>query len=164
MSRWPAETVERIAKMRFEKMPYSAIAEELGHIYTRSAIAGMCARNGIEGPTHLEAERAKGQRRKIIEAKQAAQPIKQSPKPAPLYVPPPTPAEELAKAEGGTTPAEAVLKLRRHQCRWPLGESNSSSFAFCCADANVGETYCEHHRLLSFTPIQRRHVRIRPAY
>lgn len=54
-------------------------------------------------------------------------------------------------ALGTFTPPEgaaaAVANLKNNECRWPIGEPSSVSFAFCCEPAPPGREprYCDRH-------------------
>lgn len=49
--------------------------------------------------------------------------------------------EEFNLSPGG----KAVIALKNHECKWPVGDPRASGFHFCCAPRVEGRPYCQHH-------------------
>lgn len=55
--------------------------------------------------------------------------------------------------------ARAVLSLEPNHCRWPIGDTQSDGFTFCCARKQEGSSYCAEHRRISVSTFQPKAVR-----
>lgn len=49
--------------------------------------------------------------------------------------------EEFNLSPGG----KAVIALKNHECKWPVGDPRASGFHFCCAPRVEDRPYCQHH-------------------
>jgi GcrA cell cycle regulator len=47
---------------------------------------------------------------------------------------------------------QAVIKLAQGQCRWPIGEPQSTGFRFCCVPVGVEQVYCPEHKAVAYLP------------
>lgn len=68
---------------------------------------------------------------------------------------------KAAQAEPSTSwaTAKAVMGLEPNHCRWPIGDTRSDSFSFCCARKKDGSSYCAEHHRVSVSTSQPKPVR-----
>lgn len=115
----------------------TAIAEEFGDVKLKNAVISKANREGFKA-------RLKGNRYTRRGPSQLARMINDT-----LDVPPEEPkTKEQCHA--------AVLALREHHCRWPIGDPGQPGFAFCSEHRICDSSYCRQHTLLSYQPRSRR--------
>lgn len=69
-------------------------------------------------------------------------------------LPVPTGRHDVALGEPGAVGRRvATLALRNGQCRFPVGDTRSPEFRYCCARIAQG-SYCEPHARLCYTPLR----------
>lgn len=167
---WEEADKEILAKLLSEGRSSAQIANEMptrgGVRPTRNAVIGKINRWGLKGnrpKMGLTASRLRPAFKPSVSLPKVAKEPK--PKPAASYPTPPATAPtpepppaiifaepkpmefELAPATsdelrpGGV----AVLALKHHECKWPIGDPRLPGFHFCCAPRVEGEPYCQHH-------------------
>lgn len=142
-------TPDRI-KMAFDlwKQGYSAsqIATQLG-VITRNAVIGKISRAGLKRSDQaLDATYA------LANVRQPAKPkaVKTAPK-QPRSPSQSRPLTEAPQEQPSATPI-ALVDLRSHHCRWPIGDPGREGFHFCGARKADGGVYCAKHGLVAFQP------------
>jgi GcrA cell cycle regulator len=136
-SPWTDERVALLTRLWNGGLSGSQIAAELGGL-TRNAVIGKANRLGLP-----ERKPAKARPRK--------------PAPRPAYHRPTSPRRfpalrpQLPDAQS-TLGSIALLDLRDHHCRWPVGDPRRSGFAFCGerADLAAKRPYCPHHARIAY--------------
>lgn len=132
-----------IRKLWDDGLSASQIANEIGDGMTRSAVLGVIHRLGIQRGTIVA----------------RVQPIVRKPSrrvhtPNPEAEPPqPKPSCTEVACVGGV----ALVDLRDHHCRWPLGDPREiESFRFCGEHHAAGKPYCEGHCDVAYAGTTRR--------
>lgn len=123
---WPASKVAELREAWAKGFSLGQIARLLGK--TRGGIAGKAARLRL----HLQPFAIL---RRRLSPEAAA---------SPRLLPPPT------------TTSEKVYALKRHECRWPFGDTHTPEFSFCCAPKAPGSPYCAEHHSVGFAGVPQR--------
>jgi hypothetical protein len=125
---WPhARKGDEVKALFLDGKTYREIAALLGT--TRSAIAGVCKRNGIREPDYAWRVRV----RRAVYGKLPPKPKPERPvKTEPV-------APNMRKL--------ALVGLTRDVCHFPVGHPGEADFFFCGADAT--STYCPFHHALT---------------
>ena len=139
-SAWTQDRIERLKILWREGKTAEYIAHELAHGISRSAVLGKVYRMGLS-------------------AGRAAAPPTMKPRPARALtsraptLPAPSPQEGPADdcPEPPETGRASLLTVRRHDCRWPLGDPGSRSFSLCGRPAVRG-AYCAPHAQIAYRP------------
>lgn len=131
---WPLVRIERLRKMIEEGTPQSDVAAAFG--VSAHAIQDACRRYGIK---RVQARITRDRDRKA-----PSRAVERAAKTAPSPRAPPAPRQpvEAAPLYG----AEALLALKRDDCKWPLGDICNPDFTFCGARAIEGRSYCPEHQ------------------
>jgi GcrA cell cycle regulator len=150
---WNDERVETLRKLWTDGLSASQIAKQLGGV-TRNAVIGKVHRLGLAG----RATPSRPAKRPMRMARPARlhNAVTAAPRPRPVlaqpFVPAPPPLEALAQPDGSVA---SVLTLTERMCKWPIGDPNDSSFAFCGREADCGP-YCQEHAQHAYQPTQAR--------
>lgn len=125
-----AETIEMVSEMATRGLSASKIGKEIGK--TRSAITGLCHRNGIKlrGERWTEEQRTRAARKKMHRNRRVGRP----PKPKiEIFVPVPDVAPGALNIP--------LIETTRHQCKYMNGIPH-----VCCGNAVVpGKSWCSFH-------------------
>lgn len=165
-NRWTEDRVEALKRLWADGYSASQIAAELGGV-TKNGVIGKVHRLGLSGrvkPTAPSARkgprRAKRPKLTIVESREAVPEVPVSgPNPeAPCAAVAPaiehvaeTAAELPEDAFAGPSGAvDAVLSLKRGECKFPIGSPADMSFGFCGAPQVPGQVYCEHHCRIAY--------------
>jgi GcrA cell cycle regulator len=145
---WTDERVERLKSLWAKGYSASQIADRLGGV-TRNAVIGKLHRLKF-----YNADRPKSKRPKGSTMQTKAKPIisetkvkQRRPAPAIAYLLAERLPELLPTVE--TRCGVALLELKKHMCRWPIGDPKDDDFHFCCAPKRLGSSYCEEHYAIS---------------
>lgn len=126
--------------------------EELSRLWKAGNSASQCAR--ILGNTTRAAVIGKVHRLGIAERGVASMPKPAKAKSVPKKtVVPQEPPASIPRAVQPAVPVfanEAVSRLERFMCRWPIGDPNTTEFHFCAQNAKGGGPYCEAHRVSAY--------------
>ena len=144
---WHAEKREKLRELHAAGKSFSQIAAALG--VTRNSAIGAAYR--LELPKREKETQRQG-------SKPKAKRIRSKSKFARLK--PPT-SSRRAKAAGAVFPLPeivpaapplmiALLDLKPHHCRWPIGDPRQSGFGFCGHEREY-RSYCAFHALAAFT-------------
>ncbi|MDX2236481.1 MAG: GcrA family cell cycle regulator [Hyphomonadaceae bacterium] len=143
---WSDERVALLRKLWAEGLSASQIAQQLGGV-TRNAVIGKVHRLGLAGratPSRPAKRPVRAQRpRSISPSAPRLKTISSAPLPDVPQL------EPLRDEEGRTT---NVLTLSDRVCKWPIGDPNDHTFAFC--GRNASGTYCADHARLAYQPSQ----------
>ena len=135
---WTPEKLRRLRDLAAAGETSTAIAKAMR--LTRGAVMGKIRREGIQ----LKGLPAWGPRA-------AARPPRVIAKPKAA---PPAQPREIPRGVG-----PAILALRSHDCRWPIGSPTSDDFRFCSVQIDPrSPPYCRKHTLAAISPNQRRIV------
>ncbi len=150
---WTDERVSALRKLWTDGLSASQIAKQLGGV-TRNAVIGKVHRLGLAG-------RATPSRpaKRPVRLSRPARPHNGAPAPRPRlhavgslppqpFLPAPPPLEALTQPDGSVA---SVLTLTERMCKWPIGDPNDNSFAFCGRGATCGP-YCQEHSQLAYQP------------
>jgi GcrA cell cycle regulator len=152
---WNDERVETLRKLWTDGLSASQIAKQLGGV-TRNAVIGKVHRLGLAG-------RATPSRpaKRPMRIQRPARPInamvpngQQRPRTHALtiapqpFVPAPPPLQAMAQPDGSLA---SVLTLTEKMCKWPIGDPNDNTFAFCGRSADCGP-YCQEHAQHAYQP------------
>lgn len=145
---WTEERVALLRKLWAEGLSASQIAKQLGQV-TRNAVIGKVHRLGLAGratPSRPAKRPVRTARPRVISP---TAPRLRMPSSTPLQVVP-----ELAPLtlEDGKT--ASVLTLNESMCKYPIGDPNDASFAFCGRGASGNGPYCADHAMLAYQPSQ----------
>ncbi|MBI1251294.1 MAG: GcrA cell cycle regulator [Alphaproteobacteria bacterium] len=144
---WTDDRVALLRKLWAEGLSASQIAKQLGGV-TRNAVIGKVHRLGLAG----RATPSRPAKRPV----RVARPRTLSPSAPRLRSLSASPMPEIPQLEplrdeqGRTT---NVLTLSERVCKWPIGDPNDQSFAFCGRNACTGP-YCADHSRLAYQPSQ----------
>lgn len=141
--KWTDTQVKRAGQMIRNGKTFSEIADAFKT--TRSAIASLCKRKNLRETPFTDSDRiARGIARK--KSRQENQKKQEAPLAAlnAIFVP----------LKPGTVGASgrAVLNLKPHDCRWPIGDPRAENFRFCGKDRDIGVPYCTQHQMVSRVP------------
>jgi len=148
---WNDERVETLRKLWTDGLSASQIAKQLGGV-TRNAVIGKVHRLGLAGratPSRPAKRPMRLARPPRLHASAGGALARPRPAPAP-FVPAPPPLEALAQPDGSLA---SVLTLTERMCKWPIGDPNDTSFAFCGREADCGP-YCQEHAQHAYQPTQ----------
>lgn len=156
---WPDEPVQILRQRWTEGYSASQISRKLaekGWRYSRCAVIGkvhrlgLCRRGASTRPIYRKPTKrlSPSQRRKF------------SPRinPTPNYTPQPRLEAEL-RAIAALPPIDPtldVLRLSAFTCRYPIGDPQDASFAFCGRTCDAEDSYCASHRRLCYQPAKPR--------
>jgi hypothetical protein len=166
---WSDEAIAEVRKLATDGLSTREITDRLGGKHSRSAIIGLCHREGIKlGQAHggqrkepaqpKQAASARGERsspapRRASNIAVFARPknldIRSAPKPLPRSAPVARPMRPKSLPEIVPATAVGLLDLDGKQCRFPVAESPDviGRHLFCAADTgDLAESYCPHHR------------------
>lgn len=139
---WTKKEEELVRKLWTQGASASTIAQKLGGL-SRNAVIGKARRLGLNGRKPTSRERIVAMRAKAPGATSHAGAIVQrrvrmaerrkyrANQPEPVHTP--------------ETAVHSIIDLKRHHCRWPIGEPGKPGFAFCGAQKTIGSSYCQHH-------------------
>jgi GcrA cell cycle regulator len=135
---WTDERVEKLKQLWLAGHSAAQVAQTLGGV-SRNAVIGKLHRLGLTG-IRVAAARP---RRIAPAAARPSRPVR-SAKPARAAAP--AAASDFAPAEPGLV--RDTTGLRRHVCKWPIGDPRTADFSFCGRRAPGEGPYCpEHHRI-----------------
>jgi GcrA cell cycle regulator len=147
---WSDDRVALLRKLWAEGLSASQIAKQLGQV-TRNAVIGKVHRLGLAGratpsrpakrPVRAARPRMVGPSAPRLRPAFAASPLAEMPQ-----------LEPLRMDDGRTA---TVLSLSERMCKFPIGDPNDQSFAFCGREASCGP-YCQDHARLAYQPSQAR--------
>lgn len=137
-----SEEIEKIRRMRLDGASYDSIGKVLGR--TRNAIAGICFRHGIKGAT---VNNPKPKKPRTLKSEMVVKSLE----------PPPPPAPTDEEPFYGS---EAVVNLKNHQCRWPMGDPKAADFRYCCKAKKPGAAYCDEHAKRAYVPNVKRTAQV----
>ena len=154
---WGEAETTRLTTLWSEGLSASQIAKKLASenfaTRSRNAIIGRVFRIGLpqrKGPGGSGIEdkiRAKRRRVRVLRT-----PVERTPQKAP-----PLPHELQAAAElQPIDPSLGVLGLTEFSCRYPIGDPQEPSFAFCGRTCSADDTYCRSHAALCYVPPKKR--------
>lgn len=123
---WTPERIARMRELNAEGWSTSEIAADLGGI-SRNAVIGKMRRMGIAS-SNPQRHRA---------------PNREKARPAPTKPQPETPPKP--KARPGPPGGVSLMDLTARTCRYPMGDPLEAGFAFCGAEVDPTEPYCETH-------------------
>lgn len=146
---WSEERTALLRKLWAEGLSASQIAKQLGGT-TRNAVIGKVHRLGLAG--------------RATPSRPAKRPVRHRPASlirAPRFNPekPPKQGPDLAAiaALPPIDPALGVCGLTAFTCRYPIGNPDDPSFAFCGRTCNnIENPYCVQHQKLAYTPANKR--------
>jgi GcrA cell cycle regulator len=147
---WSDERVALLRKLWAEGLSASQIAKQLGQV-TRNAVIGKVHRLGLAGratPSRPAKRPVRAARPRLVGPS--------APRLRPAFTAVPaldTPQLEPLRFDDGRT--ANVLSLSERMCKFPIGDPNDTSFAFCGRDATCGP-YCQDHARLAYQPSQAR--------
>jgi GcrA cell cycle regulator len=147
-SPWTAERVETVRAMRADGFSAGKIGKALG--MSRNAVIGKCNRLGIAAPStpwSMTLEEWP------VWAMRAAT---MAPQPRSVASRPSTPPPAL-DSSGNVIRLDTVA--RTGQCRWPMwGDDERREFQVCGNVCPSSAPYCDAHRVMAFTPQNRRRL------
>lgn len=126
-SPWTAERDATLVQMWADGYSASQIAKQLEDAVSRCAVIGRAHR--LKLPPRAARQKARKRERKPRMF------VPKPPAPPRQPQPPPPPNEPKMRRV-------PLLKLRAHDCRWPLGDG---PFLFCSTDVAEGRAYCPYH-------------------
>lgn len=154
---WTDERVARLRHLWTEGLSANQIAKDLGGV-TRNAVIGKIHRLGLAGRTYSTP-------RRVTRPVRAARP-----RVARVFNPytgvQKAPAEDKLTAElagiralpalvSESGAARTVATLRAEECKFPIGDPQEASFAFCGRGAGAHGSYCAEHQRLVYQPRSR---------
>jgi GcrA cell cycle regulator len=150
---WNDERVETLRKLWTDGLSASQIAKQLGGV-TRNAVIGKVHRLGLAGRA-TPSRPAKRPMRLQRPPRPHSGALQQAQRPRALtpmmpFVPAPPPLEAMAQPDGSLA---TVLTLTDRMCKWPIGDPNDQTFAFCGRSADCGP-YCQEHAQHAYQPTQ----------
>jgi len=138
-SPWTDDLIERLKELWAEGLSATQIAAELKDAkFTRMSVLGKVHR------LKLPKRRERQQPDNPYIRKRRANGVPKPPAPPPRPPKPPPPPPPLAPRMRELP----LLKLKPHQCKWPLGDLLEPARLFCAADTE-GEVYCPHHQRIA---------------
>ena len=144
---WSDERVALLRKLWAEGLSASQIAKQLGGV-TRNAVIGKVHRLGLAG----RATPSRPAKRPVRTARpRTISPVAPKIKTLSSTPLPDVPQLEPLRGEDGRT--TNVLTLSDRVCKWPIGDPNDQTFAFCGRGACSGP-YCADHARLAYQPSQ----------
>ena len=155
---WNDERVETLRKLWTDGLSASQIAKQLGGV-TRNAVIGKVHRLGLAGratpsrPAKRPMRLARPTRphNPVVAGGGSSQRPRTHAALAPVpWVPAPPPLQAMAQPDGSLA---SVLTLTEKMCKWPIGDPNDQSFAFCGREADCGP-YCQEHAQHAYQPTQ----------
>ena len=164
---WTDERVELLKKLWAEGLSASQIAGQLGEV-TRNAVIGKVHRLSLSG--RAKAVSSNPRQRKVrsstphrpssrfISGNTA---LKTHAHPSPRRLPAPVPIEDIVVPIPLNVP---LLALTDQMCKWPIGDPNTETFAFCGHTNWNGLPYCEYHSRVAYQPADRRRDRRNEHY
>jgi GcrA cell cycle regulator len=155
---WTDERVELLKKYWGEGLSASQIAGRLGGV-TRNAVIGKVHRLGLSGRATTTRLKSSRPRTRTSTAKRIAKsrfakpgnPALQS-----LYQDAEPYASPVEDIEIPLAERKSLQDLAENDCRWPIGDPQTSEFHFCNRHKVPGLPYCEHHSRRAFQPPQAR--------
>lgn len=166
---WEDGDHDFLRKLLSEGRSSSEIANEMparnGIRPSRNAIIGKIDRWGLKDSrpkVGLTASRLRPAFKRSVTLPKVAKepksrPIRDNPPPRTEIKPPEPPpivfaevkpeefAPEIEATDELRPGGVAVLALKHHECKWPIGDPRLSGFHFCCAPRIEGRPYCQHH-------------------
>ena len=144
------------------------IGETFSHVVSRNAIIGKRSRMGLVRNISKEYFRTSAQRAEELASKNVVENerkrLKRAEKMAALKASKARDAEikrlreavkhaqetekEVPVAVMTTNTRDAVVGLKRNQCRFPIGIVGAPDFHFCHEVKDEGSSYCAHHRAI----------------
>ncbi|MDX2274975.1 MAG: GcrA family cell cycle regulator [Hyphomonadaceae bacterium] len=146
---WTDERVALLRKLWAEGLSASQIAKQLGGV-TRNAVIGKVHRLGLAGratPSRPAKRPVRPQRARVIGPS--------APRLRPATTVPAVAIPQLEPLRGEDGRTTTVLTLNEQTCKFPIGDPNDPSFAFCGRGA-AGGPYCADHARLAYQPSQAR--------
>lgn len=152
---WPADEEEKLRDLWAQGYSAGQIARQLGG-RSRCAVIGKVFRLGLQRRTQA----TRVVYRKPTKRLSPSQRRKFSPRinPTPNYTPQPRLEAEL-RAIAALPPIDPtldVLRLSAFTCRYPIGDPQDASFAFCGRTCDAEDSYCASHRRLCYQPAKPR--------
>jgi GcrA cell cycle regulator len=149
-SAWTQDRIDRLKRLWKEGQTAEQIAKDLANGISRNAVLGKVYRMGLSAGRVAAPPKARpgvsppSTSRVAIPAAPiiAAPALGETPPGANLPVDRPQPPE---------TGRASLLSVRRHECRWPLGEPGSQAFSLCGQPAVRG-AYCGPHARIAYRP------------
>lgn len=144
---WSETRTTLAVKLWKEGLSASQIAKQLGGV-TRNAVIGKVHRLGLSG------------RARPSKPPKPTRPAR--PRPARRRMPPVVVATVLAGERGEIAamhpidPGLSVLALNDFTCRYPIGDPQEPSFAFCGRTCSFENAYCTDHAKLCYVPVKKR--------
>ena len=144
---WNEASVELLLKLWKEGLPCTALARQLnktlGTSFSRNAVIGKVHRMGIQdrgAPTKPDKGSAVPRSTKPVKRP----PVYALPKPAIVAPANPHVSRHVDAGPGSAT----IHTLRAGECKWPIGDPQSSDFTFCGAASS--KTYCPVHHPIAY--------------
>ncbi len=163
---WTRRRVAVLTKLWEAGYSASQVATLLGGV-TRSAVLGKAHRLGLAGrdqaapPRQVAPELTKAApAAKPTAAALRAPPTKEDPHvtrvtaaklQAAVDAPPPAPLPQEPVQDTARVDLVALLDLKPHQCRWPIGTPGQPGFGFCGCPMGAREPYCPDHATKAWT-------------
>lgn len=154
---WTEERVALLKKLWAEGLSASQIAKQLTGV-TRNAVIGKVHRLGLAGratPSRPAKRPVRINRPRVVGAATATTGARTRQPPQP-YIEPEKPVLEPAVFDDGSI--ATVLTLNDRMCKWPIGDPQDETFAFCGRNACSGP-YCAEHARHAYQPATKRNRR-----
>ena len=168
---WTAEREQLLEKLWIEGLSASQIAYVMSGC-TRNAVIGKAHRLGLPrraaAPAGQAARNGKGAGLSLAPLDHAGtcaalpHAAAASPPPGPVATGgislPAEPQGEAADAlqmdvpPGDQHDMIKIMTLRKHCCKWPIGDPVKNDFRFCNEPAQPGKSYCAHHQAIAYQP------------
>ncbi|MBI2260854.1 MAG: GcrA cell cycle regulator [Caulobacterales bacterium] len=136
-SAWTEDRVGRLKTLWHEGQTAEQIARDLANGITRCAVLGKVYRMGLSAGRPTASAKAARRAPTTAPPSRARPPVS----PRPCIGPEPMPEKGVA----------TLLSVRRHQCRWPLGDPLAASFSLCGREVAKG-AYCASHAQIAYRP------------
>ncbi len=151
---WTDEAVETLRMLADRGLSASAIAAALG-AESRNVVIGKASRigvklNGIGGRASPIAAPGAEMVRRAPRSPFASRAVARRPAAGAVSVRPN--ARMWAGAEVGEMRRLRLDEMRDIACRWPLGDPQSSDFAYCGLAPAEGRSYCAGHCRIAYRP------------
>lgn len=150
---WDDERIEQLKKLWSEGLSASQIAAELGGV-TRNAVIGKVHRLGLSGRAKAKSP-AVSRVRKAAAKPQRVQHIVSRGNLAVIEDVEMDVEPVIDTRENVVVPISrriSIMELKEGVCRWPLGDPQTSEFAYCGSDCSGNKTYCGPHARIAYQP------------
>jgi GcrA cell cycle regulator len=159
---WTDESIALLRKLWAEGVPASAIAVQLGGVFTRSAVLGKVHRMRLAGANVASSTKRRSK---------TVSPESDASDKSPFNDLPASPwrrrrGKQDEQSAAAKMPGKRLLELANDSCRWPLGDPGTARFRFCGAtDAAVdlGIPYCPRHMRRAYLAPRRTRGKNKPS-